>query len=500
VSRHSRGPGRESGPAAVVKAAFAQALTALRADHFPDSAPHIAVALSGGLDSMVLLRLAHAHVRAHGGALSAFHVHHGLSPHADAWRDHCAAAAAALDVPFDWRAVQVDKGGSGVEAAARKARYAALGAMCRAHGAAVLLTAHHLDDQAETVLLQLLRGSGPTGLSGMDSANRGPGLLGDAQLLMARPLLSVARADLEKVAREEGIRWVEDESNADPRYTRNALRHGVMPALAAAFPGFQQRIARSAAHAAAAQRLLDELAAQDLAACLVTDARPAARPDGGAGDAAGALDLVQVRGLSRDRIDNLLRHWFAVRRLAMPSTAWLAEMVTQILSARDDAQLLVEHPDVHVRRHRDRLYLVPRLPDLAGMRDPDDAGIIERHAQAFRWNGEASIAFPDYGGVLHFDAAERGFDPAWLRAQPLEIDFRKGGERLRLGHNRPSRPLKMHYQASGIPAWERGRLPIVNAGFDLLFAAGLGMDCRHVEESAERIALRWESTAGAASD
>jgi tRNA(Ile)-lysidine synthase len=181
----------------------------------------------------------------------------------------------------------------------------------------------------------------------------------------------------------------------------------------------------------------------------------------------------------------------------MPSTAWLAQMVAQILSAREDSQLLVEHPDVDVRRHRDHLYLVPRLPDLAGMRDPEDAGIIDKHAQAFRWNGEASIAFPDYGGVLHFDAAERGFDPAWLREQGLEIDFRKGGERLRLAHNRPSRSLKMHYQASGIPAWERGRLPIVNAGFDLLFAAGLGMDCRHVTEGRERVALRWESATAA---
>jgi tRNA(Ile)-lysidine synthase len=178
----------------------------------------------------------------------------------------------------------------------------------------------------------------------------------------------------------------------------------------------------------------------------------------------------------------------------MPSTAWLAQMVAQILSARDDAQLLVEHPDVQVRRHRDHLHLVPHPPELAGLRDPDDAGIIDRHAQAFRWDGEAAIAFPDYGGVLHVEPAEYGFDPAWLRAQPLEIDFRKGGERLRLAHNRPTRSLKMHYQASGIPAWDRGRLPIVSAAIDLLFAAGLGMDCRHAADGPGRVALRWEST------
>ncbi len=478
MSRSSHGPGAAaSGPAAAIAAAFAQAVQALRDEHFPDSTPCIAVALSGGLDSMVLLRLAHAHAHAHGVHLYAFHVHHGLSLNADAWRDHCAAAAADLGIPFDWRAVDVARGKSGIEAAARTQRYAALGAMCRAHGAEVLLTAHHLDDQAETVLLQQLRGSGPSGLSGMDAANRAPGLLGDERLLIARPLLGVARAGLEALAQEEGIRWVEDESNVDPRYARNALRHQVMPALAAAFPGFQQRIARGAAHQRSARHLLDELGDQDLTACLDGD----------------GLDLARVRDLSRDRIDNLLRHWFAEQRLAMPSTAWLAQMVAQILTARDDAQLLVEHPDVHVRRHRDHLYLVPRLPDLAGMRDPDDAGIIERHAQAFRWNGEAAIAFPDYGGTLHFDPAERGFDAAWLRAQLLEIDFRKGGERLKLADNRPSRSLKMHYQAGGIPAWERGRLPIVNAGLALLCAAGRGMDCRHVSDGPGRVALRWES-------
>jgi tRNA(Ile)-lysidine synthase len=467
-----------SGPAADLAAQFAQALDALRDSFFQARLPAIAVALSGGLDSMVLLRLAHGYAHARGLPLFAFHVHHGLSPNADAWRAHCAAAAGELGIVFDGREVQVEKGCSGVEAAARKRRYAALGEMCRAHGATLLLTAHHLDDQAETVLLQLLRGSGPAGLSGMDAANRAPSLLGDEHLVMARPLLDQARAVLEAYAQGEGIAWVEDESNADPRYARNALRHGVMPTLALAFPGFQQRIARSASHMQSAQRLLDELAAQDLAACIIED----------------ALDLARLRTLSRDRINNLLRHWFARRRIAMPSTAWLAQMVEQLLCAREDAQLLVNHPDCEVRRHRDRLHLVPHPPELAGLRDPIDAGLIVKHAQSFRWNGEASLAFPDYGGVLHFDHAEHGFDPAWLRAQLLEIDFRKGGEKLKLAPKRPTRSLKHLFQAAGIPAWERTRLPIVSAGFELLFAAGLGMDCHRLLSGPERIVLRWEAS------
>jgi tRNA(Ile)-lysidine synthase len=454
---------------------FAQALGALRAELSPQA---LAIACSGGLDSSVLLQLAHVWAREHGIKVFAFHVHHGLSPNADAWLAHCERACAELGVDFDHRRVQVAKTGAGTEAAARKLRYAALGEMCRAHGVTLMLTAHHLDDQAETVLLQLLRGSGPAGLSGMDAANHAASLLANADLVMARPLLPVSRADLEAYAREHGIDWIDDESNADPRHARNALRHQVMPMLAQAFPGFQQRFARSAAHAQSAQRLLTELAEQDLGACLAGD----------------AIDVERLRALSQDRGYNMLRHWFATRGLNMPSTAWLVEMVTQLLEARDDAQLLVTHPECHIRRHRGRLFITPKLPELAGMRDPDDEGVIDKHGEAFAWNGEAQLAFPAYGGVLHFDPAGQGLDAAWLRGQPLEIDFRKGGERLKLASNRPTRSLKAHYQAHDIPAWERNRLPIVSARGELLFAAGLGMDCKHVGEGGvQRISLRWEA-------
>lgn len=438
----------------------------------------LAVALSGGLDSMVLLRLAHAWAREEGVPLHAFHVHHGLSPHADDWLAHCERVCAGLGIVFDFRRVSIGKDKSGTEAAARRLRYAALGEMCREHGAGVLLTAHHLDDQAETVLLQLLRGSGPAGLSGMDGANRAPGLLGSAELVMARPLLSQARMALEAYAGEQGLAWVEDESNRDPRYARNALRHQVMPALASGFPGFQERIARSAAHAASAQRLLDELAAQDLAASLDGD----------------ALDLARIAGLSPDRIHNLLRHLFTVRGLAMPSTAWLGEMVAQLFSAREDAQLKVTHPGCHIRRHRGKLHITPRLPDLDGMRDPDDIGVLHHEGESFRWTGQASIAFPAYGGVLHVEPAGQGFDAAWLRSQVLSIDFRQGGERLKPAANRPTRSLKAHFQSLGVPAWERERLPVVKRGFELLYAAGIGMDCHHFgREGAQLVALRWEA-------
>jgi tRNA(Ile)-lysidine synthase len=441
----------------------------------------IAIALSGGLDSSALLHLAHAWSQAQAGQgtaaeLYAFHIHHGLSPNADAWLAHCAQQCAALGITFEARRITLENARkSGIEAAARKARYAALGALCAEHGVKLLLTAHHQDDQAETVLLQLLRGSGTAGLSGMDAANTAPELLANPGLVMMRPLLPASRKQLEAYVAQHGIVHIEDESNDDPRYARNALRHTVMPALAQYFPGFQERFARSAQHAQSAQRLLTELAEQDLAAALDGD----------------CLQVARLREMSTDRAYNLLRHWFALRGLSMPSTAWLAEMLAQLLEARHDTQMLVVHPEVDVRRHRDRLHLVPKLPDIAGTREDQ---FDDSPGQDFRWNGEPSIDFPDYGGVLHIAPAEEGIDAAWLRSQYLTIEFRRGGERLKPADNRPTRALKYHYQTLGIPAWERGRLPVVKTPAQLLFAAGIGMDCHQMGRGGgERVVFRWEA-------
>jgi tRNA(Ile)-lysidine synthase len=448
---------------------YASALAALPRE----AGQPIAIACSGGLDSSVLLHLAHA--TAGGAPLFAFHIHHGLSPNADAWEAHCAAECARLGITFAARRVTLGDRKSGNEASARKARYAALGELCREHGVALLLTAHHLDDQAETILLQLARGAGPAGLSGMDAQNTAAGLLGSDDIVLARPLLQASRAQLEAYAGEHAITHIDDESNSDTRYARNALRHTVMPALAAAFPGYQERFARSAAHARSAQRLLTELAEQDLQAGL----------------ADGSVGVDHLRALGEDRRNNLLRHWFGVRGIRIPSAAWLAEMTAQLLEARDGAQLLVTHPDCEVRRHRNRVYLVPKPKELAG--DEEDE-YDERPVQHFRWSGEASIAFPDYGGTLHFEPAGEGILADWLQQQLLTISFRRGGERLKLAPNRPTRGLKQHHQAFSTPAWQRSRLPVVSSPARLLFAAGIGMDCHYVAvDSNLRIALRWQA-------
>ncbi len=432
----------------------------------------IAIAYSGGLDSAVLLRLARAYATGKQITLHAFHIHHGLSPNADRWLEHCRAECSALGIAFDGRQVVLQTAG-GVEEAARLARYAAL-ERCASHMTCNCSpTAHHLDDQAETVLLQLLRPTGVAGMSGMENANRAPELLGIDTVTVGRPLLAVSRAELENYARTAAIAFVDDESNRDPRFARNALRHRVMPELAACFPGFQQRFARTAQHAQAAQRMLIELAAQDYDACRAGE----------------ALDVSRIRQLGADRANNVVRYWFGLRGVRMPSTAWLNEMCTQLLEARADAQLCVTHADCHIRRHRDRVFITPRS---------DDA--VELEPVRFVWRGEAALHFPPYQGTLHFDADETGIEVAWLRGRECLLHYRQGGERLKPAPNRPTRSLKYHYQAMDIPAWERGQLPLVSSGGKLLFAAGLGMDCAEVGtgEVARASRLRWQTDAGQA--
>jgi tRNA(Ile)-lysidine synthase len=468
-----------------LSAAFDAALDAILQSR-PSTA--LAVALSGGLDSMALLHLAHAYCLRSGRALFAFHVHHGLSVHADDWLAHCRAVCAQLDIAFDFRRVEIeDAAKNGVEQAARMSRYRALGELCGAHGLPLLLTAHHQDDQAETVLLQLLRGSGMAGLSGMDSCNSAPELFGRADVVMARPLLAQTRALLAEYVAALAIAHIEDESNSDPRFARNALRLLVMPALAAHFPGFQQRLARSAQHAQAAQRLLLELAREDLARCRDGD----------------CLDIAQLRLLSAERCANLLRHWFALRGLRMPAAAWLAQLREQALGARDDAQLCVTHPQCHVRRYRDKLFIDARRPGedarTGKMHDEDD----DLPSHGFVWDGVATtLRAAPFAGVLHFEQAaegQAGFAADWLRQQALLLHFRSGGERLKLAANRPTKSVKYHYQANEVPGWERERLPMVSRvqgeRRQLLFAAGIGMDCAELATGGRRIVLRWEADA-----
>ena len=464
-SRKSRSPNRND--AGSLTTAFERALADIAARVVICGADaSIGVAFSGGLDSSVLLHLASACARERHLTLTAFHVHHGLSPNADAWLAHCEQAAAACGVPLISRQVEVsDDSGRGLEEAARIARYQALGEMCRESGCRLLLTAHHQDDQAETVLLQLMRGAGLPGLSGMAAFQMRHELMGD-DVGLGRPLLDISRKQLEEVRDEMGLLHISDESNGDLRFRRNALRNAVTPLLEQQFPGFAARVARSAGHAQAAQSLLQDLAEIDLALC-----RAASWSD--------PLNVPALKTLPSRRTDNLLRHWLYQNRVQLPSQSRLEEIRSQMLDAANDMHPFFDFGAMVLRRIGNRLELHSRLGT-----PPDEAVELQ-------WHGEAEIAVPSWRGTLVLEPSDGlGLPRDILSRHPLMLHRRAGQERLKLAANRPSRSLKTLYQEAEIAPWRRLWSPLLYVNGALVFAAGLGMDVRHVA-MGESVALRW---------
>lgn len=432
----------------------------------------VAVAYSGGLDSSVLLHLAHRFCGTNQIPIHALHIHHGLNPAADGWEQHCRVQAEVYQLPFESGHLQLDLNDPlGVEQAARIARYEQLGNMCHQHGIHVLLTAHHQNDQAETVLLQMVRGAGLPGLSAMPVLQLGCKLLGGVAAL-ARPLLQTPRSLLEHYAQQMALSWVEDDSNHDMRFRRNAIRHGVWPVLSAEFSDCSTQLARVANHIQAAQYLLQQLAEIDLANC-------AGEPANGA--ASQALDLVKLRLLSTQRINNLLRFWLYQHGCTLPSVARLNEIRRQLFEAAGDTHPFFEFGALQLQRSDDQILLYPRR-------------VNESPANVtLRWRGESAIDLPQWGGRLHFETStDLGLATSDLRVQVLTIASRKGSERLKLALNQPSKSLKHLFQEYSIPAWRRPRLPLVHLGQRLIFVAELGSDVRALNTPLG-VVLRWES-------
>ncbi|QBQ97772.1 tRNA lysidine(34) synthetase TilS [Paraburkholderia pallida] len=431
----------------------------------------IAIAFSGGLDSSVLLDAA---VRMAGPArLVALHVHHGLSPNADKWLAHCETTARAYGVAFDARRVTLaPDDAAGVEAAAREARYRALDAMCAAHGAQSLWLAQHADDQAETVLLQLLRGAGLAGLAAMAPTRelaRG--------VPRVRPLLHLLRAQLERYARAQPLHWIEDESNADTRYARNALRHDVLPALGAHFPGFRDALARTAAHAASAQRLLDDLARIDLG-------------EAGHGDA-DTLSHAALVALDDARALNLLRYWMRSLGLPAASTARLADALRQLREIAREGEghaLRVDHAGRTLRCYRGSVFWEAPRTQAAFSDAGSEGGHSGREPITMTWRGEEVWRLPQWRGSYIFAPAD-ATDPdavpeAVLRGGPLVAREREGGERLRDEAADLSRTLKNLFQSRGVPAWERD-VPLLYVGETLLFVPRIGVNRSAIDAPSE---------------
>ncbi len=426
----------------------------------------IAVALSGGRDSVALLHATRAALADNWPLVRvvALHVHHGLQAQADDWDRFCAALCADWQLPLATARVTVQlAAGEGIEAAARRARYEALGRMCREQGATLLLFAHHRDDQVETVLLRLFRGTGVAGMAGMP-ARRPLDAQGDVQLL--RPWLDVSRADIDRYCSIHALTWIDDPSNGDTRFARNALR-AQLPALLQAFPALQQNVTQAAAHFAQAAGMLDTLAEQSLAA-LVRAARDA--------DTISELDLAGLRALPAEHADAVLRHWLRDLGMQPPSTARLAAMRAQLIE-HEGGEPAIAHQAVVLRRFRDRVLACHAVPAVA------PAPFL------FEWRDESRIVVPAWRGELHFARDDSFGVPEHVLRAPLRLAARAGGERIVLRPGGPARALKQAYQEADIPAWRRAYLPLLSSGDTLVLAAGLGMHRRWPADAAH--APRW---------
>jgi tRNA(Ile)-lysidine synthase len=405
--------------------------------HVPPGPP-LAVGFSGGRDSVVLLDALAAIAPTRSVAITAIHIHHGLSTNADAWAQFCVDRCSDLGIACMVRRVDVARQArASLEALARHARYAALTEVARGIGATVVALAHHRNDQAETLLLQLLRGGGPHGLAAMSALR-----VDSAGTTWWRPLLEIPRSLIDAYARDRKLTWIDDESNANVSHARNAVRHRVLPALLEIAPQADATLARAAAHQAEAARLLDELAQQD--AEDVFDGTTLLRE---------ALDP-----LSPHRARNLLRWFLRSQGLPAPSTVRLAAMQDQLRGARTDASILLAHAGAEIGVHHGRITLHAAAPARFDV----------------RWQGETELVLP-HGTLAFARAAGVGIDMTQLDRE-VRVRSRAGGERFQVAPDRPRRALKSILRDAGIPPWERRGLPLIFCGEALAAVAGLGID------------------------
>lgn len=405
-------------------------------EQLPPHVEQIYIAFSGGLDSTVLVH-ALAGLRQTAAIksplnLHLIHVHHGLSPNADDWVENCQQLAASLALPLT--VVQVDarpKTGESPEAAARQARYKIFAETLPAN--AVLMLAHHANDQAETLLLQLLRGAGVRGLASMPLRAR------FHQSWLMRPLLAVSRVVLEQYAEQHQLTWIEDESNLNVDFDRNYLRHNILPLLNARWPATVSCLSRSASHCAEADSLLMEIADADLSNMLDGEPR---------------LNILLLRTLSPPRLNNVVRYWLMNQGLPLPSTVKLQTLIQTLIYSRYDAMPHVSWPGVEVRRFRNYLYAMPPLPK----HDP---------TWYYEWNMQEDLVLPANIGTLQVK------DYLILaKGLPLRIAFRQGGEAMVLTGRKGHHSLKNLMQEWDIPPWLRQRVPLIFQNQELIAVVG----------------------------
>ncbi|HET8710904.1 MAG TPA: tRNA lysidine(34) synthetase TilS, partial [Spongiibacteraceae bacterium] len=392
------------------------------------------IAYSGGVDSHVLLHLlVQLRKQQKIPALTAIHINHQLNPKAHEWVVHCRGVCADLDVEFIAEAVSIENHGDGIEAAARKARYAVFEKLVGENE--LLLQAHHRDDQIETLMLRLLRGSGVAGLAAIPGQRE----LGAGQLL--RPLLNYSRADVLAYAEKKQLQWIEDDSNQSDRFDRNFLRLNVLPVVEQRWPSYRHTLARVVMQADESTQLLDDLAHLDAVDAIAID---------------GTLSLAACERLSEARQSNLLRFWLQQKKLPQPSREQLRQVLA-MARARIDAQPCVTWPGVEVHRFRDMLYALPPLPPVPA--EPIDVA----------WDLSQPLNIEGLGTLTATSVVGSG-----LRADlHYRVRNRLGGERCKPSGRAHSQTVKKLLQEYAVPPWLRDCLPIIYCGDEIAAVADL---------------------------
>ena len=401
------------------------------------------VAYSGGLDSHVLLHMVAAkYEEVENLEVVAVHINHGLSKHASSWSAHCAAQCEKLGIPFN--SISVDAlpdTGESPEAAAREARYRAFTDLVKEGDC--LLTAHHQDDQAETLLIQLLRGAGPRGLAAMP-------LMSDfGKGWHARPLLAVARGELESYAKENKLSWVDDESNFDTGFDRNFLRHKILPLLKKRFPAVSATLSRSASLCAEAADLLADSARNDYRSMLVGDNTFSAN---------ALYDLGEIRGR------NVLHQWFRDNHYPTPTAAQMQRVWEDVVCTSGESCPLVTWSEVEVRRYRDVIYV----------------SVAKKHHdidQVLEWDMDEPLVVPGLGQLSCMSHRVKNntflLSEKLLAGKVIETRFRQGGEEIQPSGRDGHHSLKKLFQEKGIAPWERDRLPLLFVDDELIAVADL---------------------------
>jgi len=419
------------------------------------SAGKVYLGFSGGLDSTVLLHALCRQIPAQ--KLTAVYIHHALQAEATAWQQGCERFCRNLGAGFLALPVSVSTDSGSLETAARDARYKAFAGLLKETD--LLLLAHHRDDQIETVLYRLLRGSGPRGLAGM------PGVRAMGSGTLLRPLLGIGRCSLEQYALEQHLTWVEDPSNLSLEHDRNFIRHRLVPLLQGRWPETDKRLLRSAALCREADALASDLAAEDIETLGEQRQRRG-----------WSLPLSAMLALSGPRLANLLRFWILYRRIPVPGHGALASAMAELATARQDAVPLISWRGGELRRYGSRIYLSDNLPAI----DPAQSGTV--------WRGDSELYLPG-GSRLAAARAEQGglLVPA---NGDLEIRFRSGGERCRPVGRSGSNSLKKLFQEYRLEPWLRDRMPLIYID-GMLAAVGDLFVCEGFQARQPRSGLRF---------